>query len=45
MLSTDGLFVCITSDAWSNVANNPVVNYMAVCPTKSLFLEAVHTEE
>ena len=45
VLSTDGQFVCLTSDAWSNVANNPVVNYMAVSPTKSLFLEAVHTEE
>jgi hypothetical protein len=43
VLSTDGQFVCLTSDAWSNVANDPVVNYMAVSPTKSLFLEAVHT--
>ncbi|CAB3977586.1 Hypothetical predicted protein [Paramuricea clavata] len=40
VLSTDGQFVCLTSDAWSNVANDPVVNYMAVSPTKSLFLEA-----
>ena len=44
-LSNDGNFVCIATDAWSNIANEPVVNYMAVCPTKSLFLEAVHTEE
>ena len=27
------------------MSNEPVVNYMAVCLTKSLFLEAVHTEE
>ena len=45
VLSTDGQFVCITSDAWSNMANHPVINYIAVCPSKSLFLEAVHTEE
>lgn len=45
MLSTEGQFFSITSDAWSNVTNNPVVNYMAVSSTKSLFLEAVHTEE
>ncbi|XP_028413639.1 uncharacterized protein LOC114536488 [Dendronephthya gigantea] len=44
-LSADDLFVCITSDAWSNISNDPVVNYVAVCPTKSLLLEAVHTEE
>ena len=45
VLSTEGQFVCITSDAWSNVTNDPVVDYMAVSPTKSLFLEGVHTEE
>ena len=45
VLSTEGQFVCITKDAWSNVTNDPVVNYMAVSPTKSLFFEAVHTEE
>ncbi len=44
VLLTDGQMVCITSDAWSNVTNDPVVNYMAVSPTKSLFLEAVHTD-
>ena len=45
MLSTYGQFVCLTSNAWSNVVNDPVVNYMAVSPTKSHFLEAVHTEQ
>ena len=45
VLSAESQFVCITSDAWSNMSNEPVVNYMAVCLTKSLFLEAVHTEE
>ena len=32
-----------SSDAWSSILQEPIVNYMAVCPTKSLFLEAVHT--
>jgi hypothetical protein len=45
VLSTYGQFVCLTSNAWSNVVNDPVVNYMAVSPTKSHFLEAVHTEQ
>lgn len=44
-LSISNQFICITSDAWSSVLNEPIVNYMAVCPTQSLFLEAVHTEE
>ena len=38
-------YKCITSDASSSVLNEPVINYMAVSPTKSFFLEAVHTEE
>ncbi len=45
VLSSDGQYVCVTSDAWSNIANEPVVNYMAVSPTNSLFLESVNTEE
>ena len=45
LLSVNTQYICITSDAWSSVLNEPVVNYMAVCPTKSLFLEAVHTED
>jgi hypothetical protein len=34
---------CITSDAWSNISNEPVVNYMAIMREKSLFVEAVNT--
>ena len=45
VLSSDGQYVCVTSDAWPNIANEPVVNYMAVSPTNSLFLESVNTEE
>ena len=45
LLSVNTQYICITSDAWSSVLNEPVVNYMAVCPTKSLFLEAIHTED
>jgi hypothetical protein len=37
--------VTVTTDAWSNIKNEPVVNYMAVNPGNSLFLEAVNTEE
>ena len=44
-LSGHSQFICITSDAWSSVLNEPIVNYMAVSPAQSLFLEAVHTEE
>ena len=42
-LSSNNNYECITSDAWSNISNEPVVNYMAVSPISSLFLEAVNT--
>lgn len=45
LLSLNKQYICITSDAWSSTLNEPIVNYMAVSPTKSLFLEAVHTED
>ena len=45
LLSKQNQFISITSDAWSNIANESVVNYMAVSPSKSLFLESVNTEE
>ena len=38
-------FISITSNAWSNIAKKSVVNYMAVSPSKSIFLESVNTEE
>jgi Protein of unknown function (DUF 659) len=41
----NGNFVSLITDAWSNVKNEPVVNYMAVNPENSLFVEAVNTEE
>ena len=41
----NGNFVSLTTDAWSNVKNEPVVNYMAVNPESSLFVEAVNTKE
>ena len=41
----NGNFVSLTADAWSNVKNETVVNYMAVNPENSLFVEVVHTEE
>ena len=42
-LSSNNNYECITSDAWSNISNEPVVNYIAVSPISSLFLEAVNT--
>jgi Protein of unknown function (DUF 659)/hAT family C-terminal dimerisation region len=36
---------CIISDGWSNIKNEPVINYMAASPTHSLFLESVRTEQ
>lgn len=45
MLSVKGRYISITSDAWSSVLNEPIINYMAVCPTHCLFLEAVYTED
>jgi hypothetical protein len=45
LLSKYNQFMSITSDAWSNIDNESVFNYMAVSPSKSLFLESVNTEE
>jgi Protein of unknown function (DUF 659)/hAT family C-terminal dimerisation region len=38
-----GATTCLTTDAWSNVSNDPIVNYMAVSPSCTLFLESVST--
>ncbi len=35
--------MCLTTDAWSNIKNNYVINYMAVSPTCNLFLESMST--
>ena len=45
LLSNPNQFIGITTDAWSNISNESVINYMAVCPTKSLFIESVYTGE
>jgi Protein of unknown function (DUF 659) len=34
---------CIISDGWSNIAMESVINYMAVSPERSLFLECILT--
>jgi Protein of unknown function (DUF 659) len=39
----NGATACLTTDAWSNVKNDSVINYMAVLPCCSLFLESVST--
>jgi hypothetical protein len=32
---------CITSDSWSNIKNEPIINYMIVSPPVSLLLESI----
>jgi hypothetical protein len=36
---------CLISDAWSNVKNDSIINYMAVSPENCFFLESVSTED
>ena len=36
-LSDKTMFFCLTTDGWSNVCNDAIVNYMAVCPKKRFF--------
>jgi hypothetical protein len=45
VLKSSSKYVSITSDAWSNISNEPIVNYMAICGGKSLFIESVNTGE
>ena len=35
--------VCLITDGWSNIRNEPIVNYMAAAPEKTVFLESVST--
>jgi len=35
--------VCLITDGWLNVKNEPIVNYMASSPSKTVFLESVAT--
>jgi Protein of unknown function (DUF 659) len=39
----NGDTACMITHAWSNVTNDSVINYMAVSPCSSLFLESVST--
>ena len=36
---------CLTTDGWLNINNEAVVNYMAVSPGCSLYLESVLTSK
>jgi len=36
--------ICLTTDAWSNVNKDPIVNYMGITDIKEFFLESVATE-
>jgi hypothetical protein len=42
-LRLSGATVCLTTDAWSNIKNDFVINYMVVSPTCSLFFESMST--
>ena len=35
--------VCITMDIWTNIKNDPMVNYMVTSPEFSIFLESIST--
>ncbi|KAH6586027.1 hypothetical protein BASA61_006650 [Batrachochytrium salamandrivorans] len=39
------LNACLTSDAWSNIKNKPIVNYMLISDSSTVFLESVLTGE
>jgi hypothetical protein len=41
----DNATICLTTDGWSNIRNDPIVNYMATSPLMSLYLESVSTGE
>jgi hypothetical protein len=38
-------YFCLTTDGWSNIRNDPIINYIATSPKKTLFLESVSTGE
>jgi hypothetical protein len=42
-LTTVSAGICLITDGWSNVRNEPIVNNMASSPTKTFFLESVST--
>ncbi|KAH6600445.1 hypothetical protein BASA50_002302 [Batrachochytrium salamandrivorans] len=39
------LNACLTSDAWSNIKNKPIVNYMLISDSSTFFLKFVLTGE
>ncbi|KAH6590524.1 hypothetical protein BASA61_005283 [Batrachochytrium salamandrivorans] len=39
------LNACLTSDAWSNIKNKPIVNYMLISDSLTFFLDSVPTGE
>ncbi|KAH9263996.1 hypothetical protein BASA83_012578 [Batrachochytrium salamandrivorans] len=39
------LNACLTSDAWSNIKNEPIVNYLLISDSSMFFLESVSTGE
>jgi hypothetical protein len=44
-LSDKAIYFCLATDGWSNVRNEPIINYIALSPMRSLFLESVSTGE
>jgi hypothetical protein len=44
-LRLSGATVCLTTDAWSNIKNDYVINYMLVSSACSLFFESMSTSQ
>ena len=44
-LTEDEIQLWITSDSWTNISHDAIVNYMATCNRFSLFLESIATGE
>lgn len=44
-LSDKTLYFCLATDGWTNVLNDAIINYIAVSPQKTIFLESVTTQE
>ncbi|MEN9638152.1 MAG: hypothetical protein RLZZ262_20, partial [Bacteroidota bacterium] len=44
-LSDKTLYFCLATDGWTNALNDAIINYIALSPQKTLFLESVPTQE
>ncbi|KAK1945234.1 hypothetical protein P3T76_003767 [Phytophthora citrophthora] len=44
-VANDDLMACLTTDSFTNVTEDPVVNYMRTTPLATLYFESVSTGE